>query len=165
MNNVYSTSTNTSTDLENQIKRTAESIRVAKDIGARQETIETLEVTLLELKTKAINQEKYKDIRCITEWPDDVLIERYNVATSYAKKIEPELSDVDLFNSQEKEVPLERYQSALKLIEYLEKEGRKRDILYFFPKDKVLSICKKTFGEECTWVAPPTVANQGGQKK
>lgn len=164
MNDVYSTSTNSSTDLSSEIAKANTRLEAAVKAGARSETIEKLATVVKDLKRKVANEEVYKDIRLIEQWPDEVLIKHYDEAREYAIKIESEVSNVDLFNNEEKQPVIKRYEAALSLIEKLEIEGRKRDLIYFLSKDELLDTCKHIFGKGCKWVVPPTVASKGDQK-
>ncbi len=161
---IHSISTQTSTNLESAIKKAQTNLDAARQAGARNETIQALKEALQSLQIQSENEATYKDIRFLKEWPNDILITRYEEATAFARNLEPEVASVDLFNQQERETQVKKYNDVLKLIELLEDEGRERQMIYFMSDNELLATCKDIFGQECEWVSPTTVANKGGQK-
>ncbi|OGM25741.1 hypothetical protein A3D00_03360 [Candidatus Woesebacteria bacterium RIFCSPHIGHO2_02_FULL_38_9] len=100
------------------------------------------------LKTKHKSLKKYKDIRFINEWPNRILVKRYDEVKQAAIKLESKLEKLGLYEQEEKDKLAEEYRRTLKLIEFLEDKGRQRNILYFMPWEKVVEICKRIFNDK-----------------
>jgi hypothetical protein len=100
------------------------------------------------LKAKVKNLKKYKDIRFIKEWPNQVLVDRYDEAKATAIEIEKSLEKLGLYEQEEKQNLAEKYNRTLKLIEFLEDTGRERNILYFMPWEEVKGICERIFNDK-----------------
>lgn len=100
------------------------------------------------LKTKDSNQDKYEDIRFIKEWPNQILVDRYDEAKKAAIEIEKRLEKLGLYEQEEKRELAEKYQRTLKLIEFLEDTGSERNILYFMPWGEVKDICERIFNDK-----------------
>jgi len=100
----------------------------------------------LKVKNKSIK--KYKDIRFIKEWPNQVLVERYDEAKEAAIAIEKRLEKLGLYEQEEKDELAEKYKRTLKLIEFLEDTGRERNIMYFMPWEEVKEICERIFNDK-----------------
>ncbi len=167
--NVYQSSTKMSTELNKAIKQAKSNIKVAKKAGARMETIATLEKRLTDLIEQAENEAKYKDVRYLQEWPGEILLERYVEAKTFADTLDKEIGERTLLDDDEKKEKVKKFEAALKLIERIEDEGRKREMLYFMDENQLLDTVKEIFGQDCEWSKkeelPPTpirVANKQG---
>jgi len=163
--NIIEMSTGTSTDFDSEIKRVKQSLDVVRQSSARSETIKALKKQLKDLKKRKTLERKYKDIRQLKSWPNQVLVERYDDATEYACKYESQVEGINLFSSDEDKSRLDHYKAVLRIIEMIEDEGRSRQILYFMSDNEKLRVIKDIFGEECEWSPTPTsVASKGGSK-
>lgn len=163
--NVIETSTKKSTDFDSEIKKVEQSLEVIRQSNARPETLQSLENQLKDLKKQKKLERKHKDIRQLKSWPNQVLVERYDDATEYARKYEKQIEGVNLFSSDEEKAKVDHYRAVLRIIEMIEDEGRRRRILYFMSDDEKLRVIKDIFGEECEWSSTPTsVASKGGSK-
>lgn len=100
------------------------------------------------LKAKDKNIKKHKDIRYIEEWPNEVLVDRYDEAKAAAIEIEKRLEKLGLYEQEEKQELAEKYKRSLKLIEFLEDTGRERNILYFMPWEEVKEVCERIFNDK-----------------
>jgi len=100
------------------------------------------------LKTKSKKQKKYRDIRYINDWPNSVLVERYDQAKERAIEIEKQLEKLGLYEQKEKKHLAKKYRTVLRLIELLEDKGREREILYFMPWKEVKEICDREFNSK-----------------
>lgn len=162
--NIIEMSTRKSTDFDGEIKRVKQSLEAIRD-NARPETVQSLEKQLNDLKKQKKLERKHKDIRHLKSWPNQVLVERYDDATEYARRYESQVEGVNLFSSDEEKAKLDHYRAAIKIIEMIEDEGRNRQILHFMSDDEKLRVIKDIFGEECEWSPTPTsVASKGGTK-
>lgn len=100
------------------------------------------------LKTKSKRQKKYKDIRHINNWPNGVLVERYDQAKEKAIEVEKQLEKCGLYEQKKRKVLAKKYRTVLKLIELLGDKGREREILYFMPWKEVKEICEREFNNK-----------------
>lgn len=117
--NVYSTSTIMSTD----ITRLEQELATAQEIGARPETIESIQERLQKAEEEKIEEEKYQGIEYIKRWSNHYLLKRYDEATKLGEQLFEEDSPVD-------------FEAILKEIEQIEDEGQERQLYPFIPQDK-----------------------------
>lgn len=117
--NVYPTSTTMSTD----ITRLEQELATAQEIGARPETIKSIEERLLNAQDKQAEEKKYQGIEHIKRWSNHYLLNRYDEATKLGEQLFEENSPID-------------FEVILKEIEQIEDVGQERQLYPFIPQDK-----------------------------
>ena len=117
--NVYSTSTTMSTD----IPRLEQELATAQEIGARPETIESIQERLQKAKEEKSEEDKYQGIEHIKRWSNHYLLKRYDEATKQGNELFEKNNHVE-------------FESVLTLIEQVEDEGRARQLFPFIPESK-----------------------------
>jgi hypothetical protein len=100
------------------------------------------------LITKNQKAKKYRDIRHIAEWPNSVLVERYDQAKEKAIEVEKQLEKCGLYEQKKRKVLAKKYRTVLRLIELLEDKGRECEILYFMPWKEVKDLCDREFNNK-----------------
>lgn len=84
------------------------------------------------LKAKNKNLKKYNDILFINEWPNKILVDRYDEAKKAATETEMRLKKLGLYEQEAKPGLVKKYKRTLKQIEFLEHIGRERGIFIFY---------------------------------
>ena len=100
------------------------------------------------LKAKNKSPKEHRDILLIKEWPNKVLVKRYEQVKEKAIETEKRLEELSLYEQEKKEQLADKYRAILRLIELLEDEGREREILYFMPWKEVREICERLFSDK-----------------
>jgi hypothetical protein len=137
-----------STNYKQLIEKTKEELKTAKEAGVREQTLVVIRKRIEKLKRDIKWEKKYRDIKYLREWPGDILIKRYEEATSFTTDREKEIEGIGLFNLQGKEDEVKKFKSSLKLVEKLEDEGRRRDLIYFKTDQELKGLIKEIFGVE-----------------
>lgn len=138
--NIYQSSTKTSTNYQSLISDAEKALLAAQKAGARQTTIESLKERLDQAKKHEELDRKYKDIQFMSEWPNEILITRYEEATKYAEDFSAKMDDPGLFANKESQERSKHYESVLRIIERLEDEGRKRNLAFFLSTEEIQQI-------------------------
>lgn len=138
--NVNQTSTEMSTNKSSEVIRLEQELASAQEAGARKETIQTLKQRIQESIDKEETDRKNNDIRYLKEWPNEILIKHYDEATKQATKLFESVSTITLFDKDAREQEVKDYETALKLVELLEDEGRDRKIVPFLTEAEIKAI-------------------------
>ncbi len=158
--NVHQTSTNKSTNYEKQIVHLENELSLAKSASAKKETIQAIKKRLKKITSEAQNEKDWRDIRKIADWPDKILIQRYEESLNFADKLDIKLNDLDLLNNKKLTENANRYFQVLKVIKTLEDEGNKRQLAYFLSEEEIETIFNDTNGP-----TPTRVTNSEGRKQ
>lgn len=140
--NVYLTSTTMSTNLKKQLEQAEVSLQSAKSAGARMETITALEKQVGIIQVQLQQEKESRDITKIIKWSNEILIKRYEQATVYGKNAGDKIAGLNMFNSEGREGDIKDYENALKIIETIENEGRRRQLVYFMSEEEIQEILK-----------------------
>lgn len=138
--NIYQTSTKTSTDYQKNISDAEKALLTAQNAGARQTTIKKIKARLDEAKRQEELDKKHRDLRFVDEWPNEILIKRYEEATKFAEDLMAKMDDPGLFSSKANQELSKRYDNVLKIIERLEDEGRARQLAFFLTAEQIQQI-------------------------
>ena len=109
--------------MSTDITRLEQELATAQEIGARPETIESIQERLQKAEEEKIEEEKYQGIEYIKRWSNHYLLKRYDEATKLGEQLFEEDSPVD-------------FEAILKEIEQIEDEGQERQLYPFIPQDK-----------------------------
>lgn len=137
-----------STNYKQLIEKAKAELKTAKEAGVREQTLEAIQKRIARLKRDYKWEKKYRDIKYLKEWPGDVLIKRYEEVTAFTTDREKEIEGVGLFNQKGKEDEVKRFNTSLRLVEKLEDEGRKRNLVFFKTDRELNSLIKDVFGVE-----------------
>ena len=138
--NIHQTSTKTSTDYQKLISDAEMALLAAQKAGARQTTIKKIKARFDEAKQQEELDKKHRDLRFIGEWPNEILIKRYEEATRFAEDLMAKMDDPGLFSNKENQEQSRRYDNVLKIIERLEDEGRARQLAFFLTAEQIRQI-------------------------
>ena len=141
-------STNMSKNYKRLIEKAKAELLVAKDAGAREQTLAAIKDRIKHLKRELNQDKRNRDIKYLKSWPDEVLMERYDEATRFTTEREKDIQGIGLFNSERREEEIKKFKDSLRLVEALEDEGRRRKMLYFMTGKEQTKIIKGIFGVE-----------------
>lgn len=139
--NVYQSSTTMSSNIKsiNEIER---ELLVAEKAGARSETIKAIKERLDEEKALQEQEKRNNDIHFIKLWTNEALLKHYDNATYKAKERMTEVDQLTLMDSksQKKKRVIKKYEVAIKLVETIETEGQRRQIMPFIPDREIEKV-------------------------
>lgn len=135
-------STTTSTELKKKLDQVETNLQLAINAGARKETVKKIEKQINELKEQLHQEQESRDITKIERWSNEMLIKRYEQATAYGRKAGDKIEGLNMFNSEGREGDVKDYENALRIIEIIEDEGRRRNLVFFMSEDEIKDILK-----------------------
>lgn len=155
---INQTSTAMSTNLVSQLEQ---ELTIARQVGARKETVAAIEQRLLKEKGAIEKEQKYRDIQSITEWPTEILLKTYHKTAAKAKELFDQVGKLTLLDQQENQPLIAEYDEIIKRVEVLEDEGRRRELVAFMPEEEIRA-CLECSDDDKNLPPPVTVANKQG---
>lgn len=137
-----------STNYQKLIEQAKSELKVAKDAGVRKQTLNAIEERIKKLKKELKQEKRNKDIKYLESWPNEILMQHYEEAVKFTTEREKEIQGIGLFNNEGHEEEIKKFEDSLRLVEILETEGRRRNMLYFMTDEEQAKTIKKIFGVE-----------------
>jgi len=143
-----------STNYKQMIDKAKAELKTAKEAGVREQTLDAISKRISKLKRDYKWEKKYRDIKYLKEWPGDILLKRYEQATSFATDREKEIEGVGLFNQkkykQEKlnvMLPLD-FKDRIKKIQRTFKTKFKTYAVYVLLDKSYIANMNKMYGKD-----------------
>jgi hypothetical protein len=121
---------------------------IAKDAGVREQTLNAIKDRIKHLRREFKQEKRNKNIKHFGSWPDEILMQRYDEVTKFTTEREKDIRGIGLFNSEDREEDMKKFEDSLRLVEILEDEGRRRKMLYFMTDKERATVIKDIFGVE-----------------